>query len=469
MTDYEEIGFKCGLEIHRQLETHKLFCNCPAIVHDENPTIFFERKLRAVAGESGKVDAAALHEITKNKTIKYEACETSSCLVDMDEQPPKALNQHALHTALMVAKLLNAKVVDQVQVMRKIVVDGSNVSGFQRTMLVATDGYVETSKGKVNISSVCLEEEAAKKVKTDNDTATYRLDRLGVPLIEIATDASIKDPEHAKETASVIGMILKSTGRVKGGIGTIRQDVNVSIKGKSRVEIKGFQDLRTMPLVIENEIIRQVSLKETKPEVRKANPNGSTSFLRPMPGAARMYPETDVLPININEQLLGLIEIPELISEKALKYEKKYNLNPELAKAVVEGGLDLGYYTEKLPKVAPSFIVHTFINSPKEIRSRHKLDYKFSEEDFLETLTLLNENKVNKEAIFEMLVEKAKGNKINLEKYKKLSEEDLEEGIKKIAKANQGVSTNALMGEVMKRFRGKVDGKKVMEILRSLT
>ena len=110
MTDYKKLGFKCGLEIHRQLETHKLFCNCPSIVHDENPTIFFERKLRAVAGESGAVDKAALHEMSKGKVVKYQACETSSCLVEFDEAPPMHLNQHALDTVLMVAMMMRAKV-----------------------------------------------------------------------------------------------------------------------------------------------------------------------------------------------------------------------------------------------------------------------------------------------------------------------------------------------------------------------
>lgn len=467
MVDYRKLGFKCGLEIHRQLETHKLFCHCPSIVHDGNPTVFFERKLRAVAGETGVVDVAALHEMVKERIVKYEACETSSCLVEMDEEPPKALNRHALDTVLMIAMLLNAKVVDQVQVMRKIVVDGSNVSGFQRTMLVARDGYVETSKGRVGIPTVCLEEEAAKKIREDEKSITYRLDRLGVPLVEVSTDASIKDPDHAKETASLIGMILKSTGRVKGGIGTIRQDVNVSISDKSRVEIKGFQDLRTIPLVVEREVSRQMSLKESKPEVRKANPDGTTSFLRPMPGAARMYPETDILPVAITGSMLKMIKLPELISERALRYEKEYGLNADLSRELVEGGIDLGYYIGKFRKVDPAFIAHTFVGTPKEIKARHGLDCSFSEEDFVEVLGYLDSGKVAKDAVFEMLVEKARGNKVDLSKYKQVSAGDVEEEIVKMIKGNPGLSANALMGDIMKKYRGKVDGRKVMELLKA--
>ena len=161
--DYKKLGFKCGLEIHQQLETHKLFCNCPSIVHDSNPNIKIKRKLRAVAGETGKVDAAAAYEIKKDLKNVYEACSSSSCLIELDEEPPKEVNKDALDIVLQVALLLNAKPVDEIRVMRKTVVDGSNVSGFQRTMLVATDGFIETSKGKVIVDSICLEEESAKK------------------------------------------------------------------------------------------------------------------------------------------------------------------------------------------------------------------------------------------------------------------------------------------------------------------
>src|SRR3989338_2347009 len=163
MEDYSKIGFKCGIECHQQLETHKLFCNCPSLVNDPStPDIIFERKLRASAGETGKVDLAAQHEMSKGKKFIYEACSTSSCLVEADEQPPKKVNAYALETALQVALLLNAKVFDEIQFMRKTVIDGSNVSGFQRTALVAVNGMLETSKGIVKIPTICLEEESAK-------------------------------------------------------------------------------------------------------------------------------------------------------------------------------------------------------------------------------------------------------------------------------------------------------------------
>jgi glutamyl-tRNA(Gln) amidotransferase subunit E len=184
--DYEKLGFKCGIEIHQQLETNKLFCQCPSLVNDPSkPDIIIKRNLRTSAGETGKIDKAALHETSKKKHYIYEACYSSSCLVELDEEPPHPVNKEALDTVLTISLLLNATPVDEIQFMRKTVVDGSNTTGFQRTALVATDGYIETSKGKVGVPTICLEEEAAKKIEDSKEYTKYRLDRLGVALVEI--------------------------------------------------------------------------------------------------------------------------------------------------------------------------------------------------------------------------------------------------------------------------------------------
>ncbi|MDP3917254.1 MAG: Glu-tRNA(Gln) amidotransferase subunit GatE [Nanoarchaeota archaeon] len=467
--DYKKLGFKCGIEIHQQVETHKLFCSCPSIVHDQNPDIKIERRLRAVAGETGKIDAAAQFELKKNKMFIYEACSTSSCLVELDEEPPKDVNMDALETALQVALLLKAKPVDEIRVMRKIVIDGSNTSGFQRTMLIATDGYIETSKGIVIIDSVCLEEESAKKIEEKEDYVRYRLDRLGIPLIEIATDASIKDSEQCKEVAGILGMILRSTNKVKRGIGTIRQDVNVSINGHPRVEIKGFQELKSIPKVIEFEIKRELSeiksKKKLESHVRKADPDHTTSYLRPMPGAARMYPETDVPPISLTSELIKKIKIPELLTEKAIKLEKKYNLPSQLAQEIINNE-DFETFVKKY-KISPNLIAKTLIEIPKEISSRFKLDTnKIHRKHYDLVFDALTKNKIDESAILEILTQAARGNEINLNKYKKIETSEIESEIVKLVKSNKNLSLNALMGMVMSKYRGKLDGKKAMEIIR---
>lgn len=184
--DYEKLGFKAGLEIHQQLDTNKLFCNCPSVLRQDSPHFTTERKLHAVAGESGEIDSAVKHEAQKEKTFVYEGYDTT-CLLELDEIPPYEINQDALNIALQISILLNAHVLPITQIMRKTVIDGSNTSGFQRTVLIAHDGWIITKTGRVGIQSICLEEDAARIVEKSQDKTIFRLDRLGIPLVEIAT------------------------------------------------------------------------------------------------------------------------------------------------------------------------------------------------------------------------------------------------------------------------------------------
>ena len=266
--DYDELGFKCGIEIHQQLNTDtKLFCRCPVDLEDENPDGKVQRRLRSVAGETGEQDEAAEVESTKERKFVYHYHSRNNCLVELDEEPPHQMSREALDTALTFARMVDANIPREIQVMRKMVVDGSNTSGFQRTSMVGLDGELETESGSVSIEDIELEEESAGINERDEEKAVYDLSRLGVPLIEVGTDATIKNPEHAGEVAKRIGMLLRSTGKARRGIGTIRQDVNVSIEEGSRVEIKGFQDVRNIDILIENEVERQKNLVELGEEL----------------------------------------------------------------------------------------------------------------------------------------------------------------------------------------------------------
>jgi len=466
MNDYKQLGFKCGLEVHQQIQTNKLFCRCPSINSDEKPDIHFERKLRAVAGELGEIDIAAKYEMKKSKKFIYEGNSKDVCLIDTDESPPNSINQEAVEVALEVALLLKAKIVDEIQVMRKTVVDGSNVSGFQRTALVAYDGIIETSKGPVKIPTICLEEEAAQKTEDSKEHTRYRLDRLGIPLVEIATAPDIKDPEHAKETAEKIGMVLRSTGKVKRGIGTIRQDMNVSISGKNRVELKGFQELKEIPDVLAKEVDRQLKLKKKEEgHVRKVEADGTTSFLRPMPGAARMYPETDVVPLKVD---ISKIKLSELIEEKIKKFEKM-GLGSDLAKLIAKS--DKVEMFEKFVKmfknIKPAFIADTLVPTLKEIKRRFGLDTdKITEKEFQEIFSALEQDKIPKNVVIDILIGHASGKLVSMDKYAGASEEEVEKEIEKIVKQKPGLSIGAYMGLVMAKFKGKIDGKKAADILK---
>ncbi|MBI2654992.1 Glu-tRNA(Gln) amidotransferase subunit GatE [Candidatus Woesearchaeota archaeon] len=473
--NYQELGFKCGLECHQQLEGKKLFCSCPTLNSDKEPDIKLERRLRAVVGETGEIDAAAQFEMLKHKKMIYEGSSEDVCIVETDDEPPHELNKDALETALKVALLLNAKIVDEIQIMRKIVVDGSNVSGFQRTALIAMDGYIDSAEGKISIPTICLEEEAAQKIEEGEDFVRYRLDRLGIPLIEIATGTEIKSSEHARDIAAHIGMILRSVEGVKRGLGTIRQDVNISIKEGARTEIKGFQDLKSIPKVIEFEVKRQLdSIKQGKKlskEVRKAEPDFTTSFLRPLPGAARLYPETDILPVKIEKPHLEKLkkQLPKLLAHKIEDFEKKYHIPHQLAKELIEDN-KFGLLVKKFRKIGPLAIANALISIPKEIKARFNLDpSKLNDEDFEEILSYLNEGKIAKEAVIDLLAKKIKNEKIDLSHFESVSDEELEKEIKNMIKEKPGLNIGAYMGLIMSKHRGKVEGKKIMEILKKLT
>ncbi|TKJ19379.1 MAG: Glu-tRNA(Gln) amidotransferase GatDE subunit E [Promethearchaeota archaeon Loki_b31] len=268
--DYEELGLKCGLEIHQQLDTEtKLFCRCPSKLQGTRvPDFYTKRYMRPVLGEMGTFDEAMLTEYKKGKTIIYEGYNDVICTYELDDTPPFSCNEEARKIALELALLLNANIIEEMHVSRKNYLDGSVPSGFQRTMILGTDGYITLKNGKkIRIAILSLEEEAARKIKTENKTNFYRLDRLGIPLVEVTTQPDINTPEECRECAERIGLLLWITN-VKKVLGSIRQDINVSIKSGTRIEIKGVQKLSWITLLVNHEILRQLNLIEIREQLK---------------------------------------------------------------------------------------------------------------------------------------------------------------------------------------------------------
>ncbi|NOX71885.1 MAG: Glu-tRNA(Gln) amidotransferase subunit GatE [Candidatus Micrarchaeota archaeon] len=269
--DYEKLGLKCGIEIHQQLETgRKLFCECSSDLSEEKSNLQIIRRMRPVVGETGTVDIAASEERMKNKEFHYFSYPQTTCLVETDEEPPHETDPASFQTALEVAELMNSILPDEIIVMRKLVIDGSDTSGFQRTMLIGFDGKIKTSFGYVGITNINLEEDSSQILKKEEREVHFGLNRLGIPLVEIGTTPDVRTPEQAKELAEKIGMILRSTGKVKRGLGTIRQDINVSIREGARVEIKGAQELNMIPKWVDYEVQRQMRLIEIKKDLMQA-------------------------------------------------------------------------------------------------------------------------------------------------------------------------------------------------------
>jgi len=605
----EKIEIKCGIEIHQRLSTkHKLFCNCRTVLDEAASKGTIRRRLAAVSGELGVLDPAAKFEAKRKREFEYLLIENSSCLVDTDEEPPFQLNAEALETALQVAKMLHSKVVDEIFVMRKTVVDGSATSGFQRTALVALGGYVETSFGKVGIQTVCIEEESSGIVNAaqkdaqgkDNATgATYRLDRLGIPLVEIATDPDIKSGAQAKETALKIGTMLRSTGKVQRGIGTIRQDLNVSVFGGNRVEVKGAQELDVLDKLVDNEAKRQVAVaalakkapkkvdaaevvdvtalftKATAPFIQNAIKSGTagayvtrlsgfsdllgielmenhrfgtelsayakaaagvggiihsdeeletkygiskdtatkianatgckkgdawvavvtdktkagraleaviarataahegvvketrkaagekTEYMRPLPGNARMYPETDVPPVAVTSKMLDSIEIPKTFEQKVEEYQKKpFGLSLEMASRIAKDYSEQFELFTEIKGVDPNFIATTLAETVTAVRRKGADTSKLSQAVLAEFFESFGQKKFTKSAAVPIIEGLCAGKAIGtvLESgLARLSKKHVSELVAKKRKEKPGIAANAIFGEIIRDSRLIVD------------
>jgi len=646
---YEKIGFKCGLEIHVQLNTErKLFCGCPnrrsaelPIMHGNEVSGMSEskipykmtRKIRPSAGELGKMDPAALHEFLRGRSFSYAINREIACLVETDDEPPHEINREALEISLSVAKAFGCAIPDEIIVMRKAVADGSAVSGFQRTALVGLNGKMETASGKVRISNLSLEEDSATPVAGNG--IEYRLDRLGVPLIEIGTEPDIKNPEHAKQVAEKIGMLLFQSRQ--RGIGAIRQDLNVSIRGGARVEIKGVQELEMIETIIENEIKRQQSLLEIKSELlarksaagklenatelmkntganfiqkrtetefpaepktegfraslkeggivyagalkgfagmmkkdcggrtfgkelssyagafglgiihsdevekfpflagefaalrkglsagaddlifivagkgaeraaiavmrravramkgvpeetRAANPDGTTSYLRPLPGAGRMYPETDVPPIKITKEFLGKIKPPKSADEKIKELENVFERmgiqSKQKAEEIVKGeymGLFEKVYNDMFPnkteikaegserdKLVLNSVIKAITETLPNMKRRGKPVKNLPDEKIIYIVTKLS---VAREIVPDVLEQAAENPDMDISQlpavknaHQSLIIPEAKKVVKEIIEKNRDAlrkpsAFSIIMGEVMKKLRGQIDGR----------
>ncbi|HEY4681162.1 MAG TPA: Glu-tRNA(Gln) amidotransferase subunit GatE [Nitrosarchaeum sp.] len=618
----EDIGLKVGLEIHQQLSTNKkLFCSCIPLESDEY-TVKFQRKLRAVKSELGEYDPAALFESSKSKTIMYYANPESSCLVEQDEEPPHNLDDDAKTLVLIISSALESNIFSEIYPMRKTVIDGSNTTGFQRTMLVSQGGHIDVDGEKIGVQSICLEEDAAKLLGDKGDMREYSLDRLGVPLIEIALDPIEGDSKKIKKIALSLGRLLRSTKKVTRGIGSIRQDVNVSVRdGGGVVEVKGVQQLDQLEKVVEFEAKRQHGLvkiaeklqnsnfgeiskdndvfditndfknceskiiqkslrdnsiikairirnfagmfgyspyegmrlgkeigqlvkfygiggvfhsdelpnygieesdvsivkkileineadafliiaapvvkidfaidsiikrisqakKGVPAETRLATQTGETVFLRPRPGASRMYPETDIPPIIITKKEVedAKKNIPKSWDESLEELQKKYDLNLQLAEQI----FDSAYFEifEKIcekTSIVPTFIASILCSTITSLERNGLNSQLLRNEEITKTFEFLAKGEIAKESIgiiFENIMSgksKTIEDAIKNTSIETVSKEEFEKVIENIIINNKEIiqnqkerSVSPLMGIVMKELRGKVSGEMVNSIL----
>ncbi len=613
-----DVGLMVGLEIHQQLDTgRKLFCGCGTAESGEYP-VTFRRALRPSRGELGEHDPAALFEGSKGMTMEYYGNPESSCLVEQDEEPPHGLDGDAKGIALVIAAALKSSVFGEIYPMRKTVVDGSNTAGFQRTMLVSRGGFYEAGGRRIGIQSVCLEEDAAKILGDDGSVRKYSLERLGVPLVEIATEPFEAGPGEARAAALALGRILRATKMVRRGIGSIRQDVNVSIReGGTVVEVKGVQQLEQLEGVVEFEARRQYGMLQISSDLagrklerpgridatgeagswgskvvmealgrghvvsllvfeglagsfgrehvpgirlgrdlaevarsfglggifhsdelpaygitggdadslrerhgigdgdafvllasppgiadavadriflrmseirdggiprdtRAATQSGETRFLRPRPGAARMYPETDVPPIAVSPWELEEAgrKVPKPWDESVRELRERFKINQQLAEQVFDSRY-LGIFEEVAAGGSnPAFVASVLCSTITSLE-RDGLDPGLlGDGEIAKAFVLLEDEKIAKESVGIIFESIMAGRARTVEEamagasMEAVSEEDVEGMVGEIVVENMGLvrkqgerAMGPLMGIAMKRLRGKASGEAVSKAL----
>lgn len=275
--DLKKLGFKCGVEIHQQLLTQKkLFCRCPAGLYTTHSDGSVLRHMRPTLSEMGVYDGCALMEFKTKKNITYLLNKDTTCTYEMDDTPPFPMNQEALDIALELSLMCGCSLVDEIHIARKQYLDGSIPTGFQRTAIVAVDGKIPFEGKEIGVRQISIEEDSCREVEDKGHNMIFRTDRLGMPLIEVVTEPCFESPEEAARGVRHIGRILRASQKVRRGHGATRQDVNVSIEGGTRVEIKGVPRYQLIPDLTYHEGFRQKALLDIQEILRKRNINAET-------------------------------------------------------------------------------------------------------------------------------------------------------------------------------------------------
>ncbi len=274
--DYQALGFMCGLEVHQQLHTRsKLFCRCPAGVYSARVDAEVLRHMRPTLSELGQYDGTALMEFKTRKEIVYRLSRGSVCTYEIDDTPPFEIDPEAVKISLEVARLFGLELVQELHVMRKQYLDGSIPTGFQRTAMVGLHGAIpfaasELGPGRqLRIRQLSLEEDSCREVSDRGHRITFVTDRLGMPLVETVTEPDLLTPRDVQRGAALLAQVARCSGKVRRGPGAARQDVNVSIAGGRRIEIKGVSSHRVLPRLVHTEAFRQLALLRIRAELER--------------------------------------------------------------------------------------------------------------------------------------------------------------------------------------------------------
>ena len=320
--DYDAVGFKSGLEVHQQLLTRrKLFCRCPARCYSRDYDAEILRHMRPTLSELGEYDGTALMEFKTKKEILYRVHRDTVCTYEMDDTPPFMIDETALDIAIEIALLLRLNLVSELHISRKQYLDGSLPTGFQRTTILGVDGWIPYKDRRIGIAQLGLEEDSCREVSDIGHERVFLTDRLGVPLVEPVTNPDMKTPQEAAEVCEVIRGLLRTTGNVRTGRGAGREDVNVSVRGGSRSEIKGVSSIHHIPLLLYNEAMRQWALLRIRETLEKRGVTPQTLSTRDydvtkLVAATQYYPVRQALDNGQTVRCVVLERFAGILSEK---------------------------------------------------------------------------------------------------------------------------------------------------------
>ncbi len=453
-------------------------------------------------GTKSKLFCACANEATEEELPNARTCQV--CLGHPGSKP--VLNKKAVEFGIMLALATHSKIAPELIFSRKSYFYpdlSKNYQISQYEIPLATDGFIKLASGKkVGIERIHLEEDPAALVHAGGsiESAKYVLvdyNRSGTPLVEIVTRPELSSPEEAREFMKRLRSILEYL-KIFRPEGTIKADVNVSIRegGYVRAEVKNVTGFREIERAVEYEVMRQkkesAEGKKFSQETRAWNAAlGASSLLRKKETESDYgyIIDADLVRTDITSEWVARMkkQVPELADEKALRFAKEYRIDEKDAEVLSQDRSLAGFFEETArlcrPELAARWIRRE-LTRVLNYQNKSLSDIAFTPKEVAVILRLIDEKRIN-ETTAQRLMEKLMEGPYNIEDYvnthglamisdvselARLCREAIAENERAVAdfRAGNEKSLNFVIGQVMRKSKGKATPQEVGSILRKL-
>ncbi|RTZ58443.1 MAG: Asp-tRNA(Asn)/Glu-tRNA(Gln) amidotransferase GatCAB subunit B [Gammaproteobacteria bacterium] len=421
------------------------------------------------------------------------------------------INKKAVEYGIRAGLALNCKIHNLSVFARKHYFYPDLPKGYQISQYelpLATNGYlnIELSDGttkRVRIRRLHLEEDAGKNIHEGKKTFVD-LNRAGTPLMEIVTEPDINSPEEARVFLETLRNVMRYIGVSDADMekGQLRCDINISIRPKgsdklgTRVEIKNVNSFRFVQKALEYEIERQIKVKEKGGEIvqetRTFDPStGKTYTMRTKEEAEdyRYFPDPDLLPLKVSDEWINRVRetMPELPHQRLERY-LNLGLDKKVAKPLVDHKEYGDYFEEVLklyddPKAVANWVLNDLLGNLRDFEIPWEKN-PVTPEKLAELLKLIKDGtisvKIAKGLLKEMIQTGRTAKQLVEEKglkqitdegtIKQIVEEVLKENPDAVQKYKSGQTKvmGFLVGQVMRKTKGKANPQLVNKILREL-